>query len=151
MKKQSNLFFKKVTANEILALRHEILRPGYPIETAMFDGDNEPETYHFACYLPDDENVPVCCVSYMKNEVNKKPAFQLRGMATKANLQNQGLGKRLTNFAENIIVSNTGLRLVWCNARLEAVGFYEKQGWEKVSNVFDIENVGPHIKMVKEI
>ncbi len=39
--------------------------------------------------------------------------------------------------------------LVWCNARVVAVPFYAKQGWEIVSEVFDIPTVGPHRAMLR--
>lgn len=40
--------------------------------------------------------------------------------------------------------------LVWCNARTSAIGFYEKLGWQVVSEPFDVLTAGPHVKMVLE-
>ena len=34
--------------------------------------------------------------------------------------------------------------LWWCNARLVAVGFYEKLGLSVYGDIFEIEPIGPH-------
>jgi hypothetical protein len=40
--------------------------------------------------------------------------------------------------------------LIWFNARVEAVGFYEKMGYQKTGNLFEIPDVGVHILMFKK-
>ncbi len=139
----------RVGVENILSLRHEILRPGLPFETAMFEGDTDLRNFHFASVFLQKGPGPVCCVSYFKNEYNSYPAFQLRGMATKKEYQGKKFGRTLMLFAETFITRETGINLFWCNARVESIGFYEKQGWSCVSEIFDIQGVGPHIKMVK--
>jgi len=42
-------------------------------------------------------------------------------------------------------------RLLWCNARVPAVGFYESLGWRVVSERFEIPTAGPHVKMVRRL
>jgi predicted GNAT family N-acyltransferase len=37
--------------------------------------------------------------------------------------------------------------MIWCNARLSAVRFYEKLGFETRGDEFDIPDVGPHVVM----
>jgi hypothetical protein len=54
-------------------------------------------------------------------------------------------------YADQIISEASDLHLLWCNARLPAVGFYEKQGWITISDTFEIPTAGPHRKMKKEI
>ena len=76
--------------------------------------------------------------------------FQLRGMATLEEFQKQGLSAALLQTAFPIIKRNH-VNLLWCNAREAAVGFYEKMGFEKNSDTFEIEGVGPHILMHKTI
>jgi hypothetical protein len=43
--------------------------------------------------------------------------------------------------------------LLWCNARrtIPAAGFYQKQGWTIVSDIFEIPTAGPHVKMSKRL
>jgi predicted GNAT family N-acyltransferase len=37
---------------------------------------------------------------------------------------------------------------IWCNARVSAMGFYRKAGWTVESEEFEIEGVGPHVRML---
>ena len=144
------LVFKQVPVEFILSLRHTILRPGLPIETARFDGDRHPATHHFACFHVDNmSGEPLCCVSYMLRDYEDKPAWQLRGMATQTEMAGKGIGKALVSHAEKILSERTNIKTFWCNARSESTGFYEKTGWTFASEEFHIPNVGPHYVMVK--
>ena len=58
-------------------------------------------------------------------------------------LQRRGIGRQLLSFAVDPRV------LHWCNARVEAIGFYAKAGWTVESEPFEIPTVGPHVKMLR--
>ena len=148
-KKKVTHYIEKVPVEKIIPLRHEILRPGLPLEAASFDGDDEGSTYHFAAFAEGYGSEPVCCVSYMNVAHQGRDAYQLRGMATKVVLQGCGLGKAVTEYAERIIEQETGIKQLWCNARKSAVPFYEKQNWLIASDEFEIEGVGRHFVMTK--
>lgn len=144
----------RVRLLDVFDLRHAVLRTGLPRETAQFEGDNDPNTWHVALYLSTsgrESDRPLCCASFMLNMFKSNPAWQLRGMATEPRHQKEGHGKALLSWAEHEIPKRTGVRTMWCNARVPAVRFYEKQGWTRVSDVFDIKDVGPHMKMVKTL
>ncbi|MBA3707750.1 MAG: hypothetical protein H0W83_02890 [Planctomycetes bacterium] len=49
------------------------------------------------------------------------------------------------------MVRACGVRMLWCNARTSAIGFYQKQGWTVVSAVFEIPVAGPHVRMTKAL
>ncbi len=147
-----------VTVDRILDLRHRILRSGLPIETAQFEGDEGPHTTHYAAFVRDGDGKPtgrpICCASFMLNMYGKVPAWQLRGMATEQAYQGRGVGKQLLDTAQRELSSHPEyayVEMMWCNAREPAVRFYEKNGWKRVSKVFDIPTAGPHIKMTKDI
>ncbi len=144
------LIIKQVPVETIINLRHEILRPGLPIETARFDGDNDAGTHHFACFHVDDSHgEPLCCVSYMLRNLNETPSWQLRGMATQEQFKGKGIGKALVTYAETELSVKSDIKNFWCNARAESTGFYEKTGWTFASEEFNIPNVGPHYVIVK--
>ena len=141
-----NLTIRRAQLAEIFALRHAALRPGRPAMTATFDGDEAHDTRHFAALLP--EQGVVTCASFMPAPWEHAPAWQLRGMATRADLIRRGFGTRLLHEAQRALTTEFGTRVIWCNARSGAVGFYEAQGWRVVSAVFDVADVGPHVRMI---
>jgi GNAT superfamily N-acetyltransferase len=133
---------------EILDLRWTILRDGLPRESANFEGDTEPTTHHFAAIVDDK---PVACATFLHRPFNDEPAWQLRGMAVKPDLQKTNIGKRLLQFAERFVLDQKYSTLLWCNARVPASGFYQRQGWTIVGEPFNIPSAGPHVKMMKRI
>ncbi len=48
---------------EIFALRHAVLRPGLPAETAVFPEDSAPGTFHVAAY--DEAGAVRGCVTFV--------------------------------------------------------------------------------------
>jgi len=134
-----------VPLDEVVPLRHQVLRPGLPRETAIFAGDHDASTRHFAALIG---TRVVCCASLMTSAWEGEPAWQLRGMATAPELQGTGLGAILLRHIDSFVLAHPP-RMLWCNARLAAVGFYQKSGWIVCSDQFIIEDVGPHHKMTK--
>jgi GNAT superfamily N-acetyltransferase len=142
------LTIRRAGIEEILALRHAELRPGLPRESADFDGDREPATRHFGAFLTGTgENVG--CASFMLRPWAGEPAYQLRGMATRADVVCRGIGRALLGFADRELARETGVRLLWCNARTGAAPFYTRLGWAIVSDPFDVAGVGPHYRMLR--
>jgi GNAT superfamily N-acetyltransferase len=146
---------RRVGLEKILDLRHRILRVGLPPESARFDGDEAETTLHVAAFALDAcgraGEQAVGCLSLMLNSFEAKPAWQLRGMAVDKPHQRHGLGRALMAHAEQAVASDGRTGWLWCNARLPAAGFYQKQGWSIVSEVFDIPTAGPHVKMSKRL
>ena len=133
---------RQVTADEmplLYTVRSEVLRPGRPPESAVFPGDDDPTTAHFGAFTPNGKCLGVATL--MENK-----GTQLRGMAVVTEAQGQGVGAALLNAVQEWAVAQ-GKLLLWCNARLAAVPFYERLGWEIVSEQFDVPAVGPHYIM----
>src|SRR6202008_770204 len=118
-----NTLCLKVDVDQILNLRHKILRPGLPIEKAVFEGDKNPApvTYHFGCFILKAGPAPLSCVTYNRVDYEGMPAYQLRGMATRVDYQGKKLGSILMTSAQKIISRETGINVYWCNARVEAI------------------------------
>lgn len=144
---------RRCDLSEILPIRHAVLREGKPLETAIFDGDHDKNTLHFGLF---DGDRVISCLTLMatKLEMSGSPtadAWQLRGMATDAEFQGRGLGGRLMRDAMRDALKEGYSNLFWCNARLVAVPFYIKHGWETTSGEFNITGIGPHYKMMVEL
>jgi predicted GNAT family N-acyltransferase len=139
---------RRAALAEILPLRHAELRPGLPLETARFEGDDDARTVHWGAFLaPTGETVG--CATLTPRPRDGEPAWQLRGMATRADLVRCGIGSAILAASLSALHAEHGPVLVWCNARVATLAFYASQGWEAVSDVFDIPTVGPHRVMLR--
>jgi GNAT superfamily N-acetyltransferase len=146
----AGLTLRRAVLGEIVTLRHVVLRPGLALATAMFPGDDEPTTRHFGAFRADTGD-NVACLSLVRRPWAGEAAYQLRGMATRADHARRGIGTALLRHAEQALVAETGVRVLWCNARLPALGFYERMGWLIVSDQFEVPTVGPHRRMVRRV
>lgn len=141
---------KEITSAETFSVRHQVLRQGKPIESCLFVGDNLSTTKHFGLFI--DENLTAVVSVFQNNSsiFNTQNQFQIRGMAVLNQFQKKGYGVELVLCCEEYIKTQNG-RLIWFNARENAVPFYKKLGYEVVGNQFNIENVGIHYIMKKEM
>lgn len=149
----SRLAICRVSIDVIIDLRYRMLRAGLPKETANFPGDDDVSAWHVGLFYPfsDGSIVPaVTCASFMLKPYKDQSAWQLRGMCTEAVHQSKGFGGRLLSCAEAAILKSSPVRLFWCNARVPAIPFYQRQGWTVDSEVFDIPTAGPHRRMFKK-
>jgi GNAT superfamily N-acetyltransferase len=142
-----NLTLRLARLDEIIDLRHAVLRPGFPRDSAIFPGDDAATTRHFAAFL---EHRVVGCLTLHHSEWQNQPAYHLRGMAIAADLQRQGVGRLLLNAAEAFVLT-TPIRILWCNARKIAIPFYRASGWQIMSEEFEIPSVGPHVRMTRSL
>jgi GNAT superfamily N-acetyltransferase len=138
---------RTITAVETWPLRLAVLRPGRPIESAQFPGDDLQTTRHFGAFR--DARLLGIASLYLAEmpEQPGLPAFQLRGMATAPETRGLGLGRALVYACIGFVREN-GAQLLWCNARIGAAGFYRKLGFEIIGGEFEIPDVGPHFRMV---
>jgi GNAT superfamily N-acetyltransferase len=141
---------KKITAFETIIVRHPVLRPGRPIESCHFDGDDMPTTSHFGLFL-ENQLAGVISVFKIQNKLfSEENQYQIRGMAVLSEFQKKGFGEALLEYCENEIRLKSG-NLIWFNARETAIGFYEKSGYEILGDPFEIPDVGPHYILFKVI
>jgi GNAT superfamily N-acetyltransferase len=142
---------RTISAAETIALRWPVLRPGFPRETAIFDGDDAATTLHFGAFDGDmllgvASIYLVPCPEKIPAQPGVSPAFQLRGMATLPEVRGAGFGRALLDACVAAAREN-GAAILWCNARTSAADFYAKNGWRIVGAEFDIPTVGPHFRM----
>ena len=75
--------------------------------------------------------------------------YQLRQMAVSNNLQSGGIGTKIVQFAEALVIEKGG-RKITLHGREVAVGFYRKLGYTTVGKMF-MEVGIPHWEMEKEL
>lgn len=143
---------RRAELEELIDLRHVVLRDGLPRSEAIFAGDDAPTARHYGAFIGDRT---VCCATLHLNEWEGEPAWQLRGMATDAIVRGRGVGHALMAFLERDVLDDappTGqVRLMWCNARVPALRFYESLGWQICSEEFFIPTAGPHRRMTRRL
>ncbi|MBP8132517.1 MAG: GNAT family N-acetyltransferase [Candidatus Hydrogenedentes bacterium] len=133
---------------EILPLRDAVIIAGTDRDTPFFPGDRDAATRHIGVFV---NGRCVGCATFLVQPCQSAPAWQLRGMATAPDCRGQGLGRAMLAFAEAELPKASGARVLWCNARESAAGFYRKLGWETVSELFDVPGVGPHYRMLRRL
>ena len=111
------------------------------IENDCYDKITE-ECDHFLIKL-DNENVGTLRC-YLKDENQVK----LQRFCILREYRKLGIGKKVLSYIENYYKINK--KAIIMDAKYEAVGFYEKCGYKKVSDVF-IEADIEHITMLKNI
>lgn len=150
-KKMSEVEVRLITSAETLPVRWPVLRAGLPPESAVFDGDDAPETRHLGAFRAD---ALVGVVSIYPREFPERPdlrnCWQLRGMAVVPEAQRQGIGEALLKASIDEARRHGGDSL-WCNARVCAAAFYQKHGWTVLGPEFDIPTAGPHVRMWRTI
>jgi len=107
-------------------LRRELLYPAGDIADMAMDADGEG--IHFGAFT---NNKLVGVVSLFQ----EGDVFQFRKFAVDIAFQNMGVGSALLNYIVEFTTENGGIRL-WCNARLNAVGFYLKSGFAQTGLLF---------------
>jgi len=147
---QLQVEINKVDAEKIRPLRHSELRKGQDYSTTSYLKDYEDGTFHMACIV--DDKIVTCATFYAEKskKVKSNNAYRLRGMATDSQLQRKGYARNLMikSFKE---LKKSDCDMLWCNARLVAVNFYKSVGFKIIGELFDIEAIGPHYYMYKEI
>ncbi|AMC09890.1 hypothetical protein Lupro_00840 [Lutibacter profundi] len=139
---------KKIEAFETYPIRLEILRKNIPLPY-KFEGDLDNETFHLGVFK---NEVLIAVSSYMKVK-NKRftgNQYQLRGMATLSEYRGFGAGKFMLQEAFSIL-KDFEIDYLWCNARIVAVDFYKKQGFQIYGDEFEVPIVGKHYVMFKKI
>jgi GNAT superfamily N-acetyltransferase len=139
-----------VSASQARPLREVVLRPGYPPEKSIYPQDRLPQVLH-AGALMEGELVGVATVFPEPPPWELVPgAWRLRGMAVLAPARGLGIGKQLVQFCLEHIQSQGG-RLLWCNARVSALPFYQGLGFQTIGAQFLSPESGPHVQMFRTI
>ncbi len=138
---------KFVPLELVLPLRSKMLRDGADVNECIFPTDHVEGVFHLAYYVDETEFATVATFFPKEIEGKATRGYQLRGMATDTPFFGKGYGAALLKYATDYI-KTAKAEYIWCNARTSAVDFYKKQGFEIVSDEFEIAGVGPHYIMI---
>lgn len=141
---------RPITADQVRLLRHALLRPFEPPSRIVYHGDDAPNTLHAGAFEgPCLVGIASVCHEPMPD--GREPAsWRLRGMATLPSVRGAGYGRALLQTCFDHIRAHGG-RLLWCNARVVALGFYERLGFVAEGPEFEIVPIGPHYVMTRAL
>ena len=78
-----------------------------------------------------------------KNFIKFEKQYRLRAMGTLQEYQGSNYGCNLVKYAMNILKENN-TDLLWCDARINAIPFYQKIGLKTVGDFYSIPKIGLH-------
>jgi GNAT superfamily N-acetyltransferase len=122
-------------------LRQRVLRPH---ESLAELASHEPPGVHAVGGFAGDELIAVGFVC----PDGEPGEWRVRGMATAPEYRGRGAGAAIL---EQLVdhARAQGATRVWCNARTPALGLYERAGFERESDEFQIPGIGPHFVMAR--
>lgn len=128
---------------EVLALRQEVLRK--PLGLNLYEEDLSAELDAQIFIYKTNDKV-VACLLAMPVDVD---SMRLKQMAVSEICRGKGIGNQLMKAAETFAQAK-GFKTIYFHARESAIPFYEKLGYQTLSDTF--EEVGiPHKKMGKTL
>ncbi len=153
---------------ETYPIRHQVLRPHQSVDDCRYPGDRDASTRHLGAFqrtmiaaadqphqqtqLDIQESkdygteslIGICSIYQQQHpELSSIDSCQLRAMATLPAARGLGVGLMLLTAAEQHAQSlkHQGL---WANARETALGFYQRAGYDVVSEKFSLPDIGAH-------
>ena len=148
-----------VDAQVVRPLRRAVLRPQLPAGQSEYPADDDPQSAHVAVRLTghlvearaDARGAEVLAVGTVLLgpppwEPRRVDGWRVRGMATRPDARGRGLGGLVLRALLDHVAAHEG-GLVWCNARVPALGLYGRAGFVARGDVFDMPGIGPHMCM----
>ena len=158
----------RVSPQDVRVLRHRVLWPhkARP-EDCVIDIDESPVAIHLGAFISDDVPwgieipgvkgalVGACSLFHQHCTRTSVPweegeDVRLRVMGTLHEVRGWGAGAALiARAAEEVRLA--GRRVLWCDAREVAFGFYERMGFGYFNEAYDIPEIGPHRTMALDV
>ncbi len=137
-----------IHVTETLPLRKKALKPFLSIEECINPEDSEASTFHLGLSFKDNL---ICVASFSYQAcplLHAGAPYRLRGMVTDEKYRSQGFGAQLLAFAQDQLRKKR-CDLIWCNARITAMPFYESVGFRGLGELFELPGIGVHKVMYK--
>lgn len=117
---------EQITPQLTWRLRRDVLYPNQNLVEMEMQEDTHG--IHFGAFK-DDKLVGVVSL------FQKEDSFQFRKLAVEASVQKMGIGSSLLLYLITHAKQNGG-KHIWCNARVQAIGFYLKYGFVQSGGLF---------------
>lgn len=133
-----------ITPEETRPLRHKVLWPHIDlVEQCVIDIDHREDAIHLGAWDA-HRLVGICSLFEMATpKLSDRKQYRLRAMATDPEVRGSGAGAAIVEYALDLI-SAKGYDVLWCDARKVALGFYERMGFDRIDEWYEVRNIGPH-------
>ncbi len=121
-----NIHIEQIRPELTWRLRQQVLYPAQKLYE-MELGEDE-QGIHFGAFT---DTALVGIISLFQQGTS----FQFRKLAVLPDFQKMGIGDALLNRVEEYARSENG-NMIWCNARVTAIGFYLKAGYSHTGKLF---------------
>lgn len=140
-----------IEASETRGLRHKVLWQHLPSsEVCTIDIDTDCDAFHVGVFY-DDTLISIGSFFRVASpRLSHDSQYRLRAMATDSSFRRMHAGAELIAFGCQELIKR-GVDVLWCDARLLAVPFYESIGFSKFDDVYEVPKIGPHHFMWKEL
>ncbi|HEY5652675.1 MAG TPA: GNAT family N-acetyltransferase, partial [Acidimicrobiia bacterium] len=132
----------EIDEESTIDLRHRLLRSGMPRSSVSMSGSEDAVWFG----VLHDGSVEGTIGLFTETSPEGDSRHRLRAMATSETIRGSGLGKMLVDALCDRVVSVGGTS-VWAAARAPAVAFYSKLGFEITSDEYEVDGIGPHVRM----
>jgi len=139
---------KILQPEEIQQLRNEVLWPHKSFENCILDTDRLSTTFHFGMKI---DGLVIATVTLQKERSSKLPQenhYRLRAMAVREGYRGLGFGDAIV-VAGLKHLSDLGIEVVWCDARVAALNFYRRLHFSELEVEYEIPIIGMHRFMWK--
>lgn len=133
-----------VDAETCRPLRAAVLRPGRPAAENVYPHDEDARALHVAV---EEDGRPVGVATLLPDGTDAPSGerWRLRGVAVLPEHRGRGVGRMLVRMLLAVAAKRGGG--LWCRARADAAGFYEKEGLVARGEPFAVPGHAPQIVM----
>ncbi|KAF9026630.1 GCN5-related N-acetyltransferase [Hymenopellis radicata] len=128
---------KRIGVEDTIPLRHSVLWPNEEMSRVQLPEDETG--YHFGAFVP-AQGDPVAVISLFREMVPGEEtidnAARFRKFACDPLCQGRGIGTLLLQEVFRFAFTELGARVIWCDARASAAGWYERRGMQKFGQPF---------------
>jgi len=138
-----------INRDEAKPLRYKVLWPHLPSEeSCIIDIDLREDAFHLGTF-DGDRLIAIGSFFQMNSpKLEARNPYRLRAMASDPQYRGKGGGRILIETALSIL-KNKQVDVLWCDARIVAVPFYQSLQFDSLEEVYDIPLIGPHRFMWK--
>ncbi len=143
--KNAEFTVRTIAAEDTRLLRYRVLWPHKArMEDCVIDIDGRGDAIHLGAFDAEGRLVGVCSLFEMATpKLTDDCQYRLRAMATAPEVRGQGAGAVLVEEAKRRI-ADMGYDVLWCDARKVALGFYERLGFDRIDEWYEVPLIGPH-------